>query len=150
MNIKTLLITIIFILNFSVVNAQSVKLVSKVDDFEKVELDGARERRFYSENVKQEYKLYINLPRNYQDSDTHYPVVYLLDAQWDYPMLVSLYGPLNYDGDVPDLILVGVTWGGDESTPHQNRLRDFTPTAVPGANGSGGAPAFLSFLKNEP
>ncbi|HZE86255.1 MAG TPA: hypothetical protein VE035_18175 [Puia sp.] len=41
----------------------------------------------------QEYQLYIHLPGNYlKDSVKTFPVMYLLDGQYDFPFLTGVYG----------------------------------------------------------
>jgi len=97
----------------------------------------------------QEYRLQISLPAGYRNSDQRFPVVYLLDAQWDFPLMCALSGQQYYDGFVPGLIIVGVTWGGENPDPDALRLRDFTPTDPSGNGASGGAAKFLSFFEQE-
>ena len=97
----------------------------------------------------QEYDLLINLPRTYSDSSKFFPVFYVLDAQWDFPLVASIYGQEYYDGFVPGAIVVGITWGGRNPNPDSLRVRDFTPTKVKQAPQSGGAPEFFSFLRSE-
>lgn len=117
--------------------------------FPEVVIGGTAERLIQSDIVGQEYKLWISPPRNYASSDKTYPVIYLLDGQWDFTLMISLYGQLNYDGDIPDALLVGITWGGEQPNVDALRLRDFTPTKVAGQDGSGGAGAFLQFFEKE-
>lgn len=100
--------------------------------------------------VGQEYDLLIHLPGNYeQQKDKTYPVLYLLDAQWDFPLVTGLYGSQYYDGFIPGIIIVGITWGGKDPNPGQLRFRDFTPAVQNGAAGTGNAEKFLSFIKKE-
>jgi predicted alpha/beta superfamily hydrolase len=49
----------------------------------------------------------------------------------------------------PELIIVGVTWGGVNPNPDSLRARDYTPTNEARLPQSGGADKFLSFMKNE-
>jgi predicted alpha/beta superfamily hydrolase len=114
-----------------------------------ITLPGTQARTLYSETVGQEYRLSISLPRGYADSDQRYPVLYLLDAQWDFPLVYAIYGEQYYDGFVPGLIIVGISWGGTDPDPDALRLRDFTPTHVSGSGESGGAARFLSFFESE-
>lgn len=114
-----------------------------------VNIDQAHQRTFRSEIVSQEYRLLVSLPRDYENSTKSYPVIYLLDAQWDFTTLVSLYGQLNFDGDIPELIIVGITWGGEKPNQSQLRIRDFSPTRVEAFPGSGGGEKFLDFFKTE-
>jgi predicted alpha/beta superfamily hydrolase len=76
-------------------------------------------------------------------------VVYLLDSQWDFPLVNAVFGEQYYDGFVPELVTVGVAWSGRNLNYDTLRVRDFTPTALPQVPSSGKGPKFLEFLKNE-
>jgi hypothetical protein len=97
----------------------------------------------------QEYELQILLPGSHASSNKKYPVVYLMDSQWDFPLVKSIYGQQYYDGFIPELIIVGVTWGGERPNADSLRARDYTPTKEGRLKQSGGADRFLSFMKNE-
>lgn len=97
----------------------------------------------------QEYILQISLPNGYADSKKKYPVVYLMDSQWDFPLLTALYGEQYYDHFIPELIIVGITWGGNHPNYDSLRARDYTPTNEKRLVQSGGAEKFLSFIKKE-
>src|SRR5690606_31076537 len=72
-----------------------------------------------------------------------------LDSQWDFPLLSSIYGQQYYDGFIPEVIIVGITWGGANPNYDQLRARDLTPpNAVQGVM-YGNAANFLGFIKNE-
>lgn len=117
---------------------------------QEVILPGTQLRKITSSIVAgQEYQLHIMLPGGYATSNKAYPVVYLMDSQWDFPLLTALYGEQYYDGFIPQMIIVGVTWGGTNPNPDSLRTRDYTPTNVKGAVQSGGADKFLSFMKEE-
>jgi len=97
----------------------------------------------------QDYVLYINLPQGYSDTSKTFPVLYLLDAQWDFPLVQAIYGSQYYDGFVPGIVTVGITWGGKNPDYDKRRAFDLTPTD-PGKTGNyGDAPNFLSFIKQE-
>jgi len=114
-----------------------------------VTIPGSEIRKISSKIVTgQEYELHILLPGGYRNNEKKYPVVYLMDAQWDFPLLKSIYGQQYYDGFIPELIIVGVTWGGKNPNPDSLRVRDYTPTND-GRIQSGGADRFLSFMRNE-
>lgn len=114
----------------------------------RVSLPGTEIRSLYSSHTGEQYDIYIH-PVGNADADTRYPVVYTLDAQWDFPMLTGIYGGLNYDGFVPNVILVGITYSGDGPDYGSLRAMDMTPTSVANVPGSGRAPKFLSFIKEE-
>ncbi|MFI5194391.1 MAG: alpha/beta hydrolase [Chitinophagales bacterium] len=117
----------------------------------RVEIPYTQVLKFTSSVVAgQEYQLYINLPVNYQrDSALSYPVVYLLDGQYDFPLLTGIYGGQYYDGFFPAFITVGITWGGKDPNAGELRGKDFTPTHIDQMPGSGNCPKFLEFIKKE-
>jgi predicted alpha/beta superfamily hydrolase len=118
--------------------------------FPRVDIPGTEVRKITSSIVTgQEYELQIMLPGGYKTSGKKYPVVYLMDSQWDFPLLKSLYGQQYYDGFIPEMIIVGVTWGGTNPNPDSLRVRDYTPTKETRQPQSGGADKFLSFMKEE-
>lgn len=118
--------------------------------FPRVEIPGSEIRKIRSSVVAgQEYELHILLPGGYRNSDKKYPVVYLMDSQWDFPLVKSIYGQQYYDGFIPELIVVGITWGGTNPNPDSLRVRDYTPTNDDRQKQGGGADKFLSFMRNE-
>ena len=97
----------------------------------RVEIPNTQLLKFPSTLVGQEYRLYINLPGNYlRDTGKTYPVVYLLDGQYDFPFMTGVYGGQYYDGFLPEFIIVGITWGGKDPDAGSLRVRDFTPTRI--------------------
>jgi hypothetical protein len=94
--------------------------------------------------------LYIHLPSNYdQDKTKKYPALYILDGQWDFKLMDSVLGGLVYDKFVPEMILVGITYSGENPDYNGLRAMDYTPIAVPDVKGSGNGPNFLKCLKTE-
>jgi len=115
-----------------------------------VVIPGSETRKITSSIVPgQEYELQIMLPAGYATSTKKYPVAYLMDSQWDFPLVKCIYGEQYYDGLIPEMIVVGVTWGGDHPNPDSLRARDYTPTREARLPQSGGADAFLDFMKKE-
>lgn len=115
-----------------------------------VTIPGSEMRTITSAIVSgQEYELHIMLPGGYSSSHKKYPVVYVMDSQWDFPLVKSIYGQQYYDGFIPELIVVGVTWGGVKPNPDSLRVRDYTPTKEANQPQSGGAEQFLQFMEKE-
>ncbi len=96
------------------------------------------------------YDIYIRLPEDYsKNSWKKYPVLYVLDGQWDFKLLDSIYGGLHYDQFVPEMIIVGITYSGPSPDYDALRAKDYTPVKDSYVSGSGDAPKFLRFLKEE-
>ena len=124
--------------------------VALTQDAPPVTIPSTQRLTYNSAIVGQQYDLLIHLPGNYTtNTEKTYPVLYLLDAQWDFPMVTGLYGSQYYDGYIPGLIIVGITWGGKDADPARLRFRDFSPKIPNQPPGSGNADNFMSFLKKE-
>lgn len=115
----------------------------------RVEIAGTQWLHLFSAITNKEYDLYINLPRGYGDSTRTFPVLFLLDAQWDFPLVQAIYGEQYYDGFIPEMVIVGITWGGKNPDYDKLRAHDLTPTDVSRDGSCGNAPKFLSFLVKE-
>jgi predicted alpha/beta superfamily hydrolase len=128
----------------------SVFLFTEMISAQEVKIPGSQLKHITSSIVAgQEYELHIMLPGGYANSNKIYPVVYLMDSQWDFPLVQALYGEQYYDGFIPQMIIVGVTWGGTAPNPDSLRARDYTPTNIKAIPQSGGADKFISFMKEE-
>jgi predicted alpha/beta superfamily hydrolase len=105
-------------------------------------------KNIVSKSIKgQTFDIQILLPNGFEQSTKTYPVIYLLDAQWDFPLLSGIYGQNYYDGQLPEAIIAGITWS-KVSNYDSLRLRDFTPSRNKEGLG-GGAEAFQAFLRDE-
>ncbi|HVU25404.1 MAG TPA: alpha/beta hydrolase-fold protein [Opitutus sp.] len=98
-----------------------------------------------------DYTLLIGLPASYASSPTRrYPVLYACDGYWDFHLLMAETGNLEYDGLIPDCIVVGFSYTG--ASPDYGTLRtwDLTPGYDPygGAN-SGHAADFLGVIAGQ-
>ncbi len=113
-----------------------------------MEVPGTQLLRIHSSIVGQDYDLYVIIPRNYHDTTRTFPVLYLLDAQYDFPLMNGVYGEQYYDGFVPDVITVGITWAGEHANYDTLRARDYTPTPYKQVPYTGNASKFLAFIKN--
>ena len=116
--------------------------------FPKVSIPDSEVRQITSTAVAgQTYELHVMLPARYNESKKSYPVLYLLDSQWDFPLLTSLYGQQYYDGFIPEIVIVGITWAGPNPGDGRLRARDLVPSSNPSAES--GASKFLNFMKGE-
>lgn len=99
--------------------------------------------------TKQQYRLHIGLPSSYGEKpDKHYPVLYLLDAYWDFPLVSAIYGNLRYDEVIPEFIIVGIGYQGEDPDYGFLRSIDMSPTPMAEEPQLGGAPVFLQVLRD--
>ena len=120
------------------------------DSISAVTLPGTQLRHLHSAATGRDYDIYVYLPTDYDRNATaRYPVLYVLDGQWDFKLLMSIQGGLLYDRFVPQVMIVGVTYSGPNPDYNALRAADYTTAAVRTTPGSGGAPRFLAFLRNE-
>ena len=104
-----------------------------------------------SEITGRAHELVVILPGSYQsETDKTYPVLYFLDAYWDAPLISGIHNNLAWDNLLPEMILVGLSYAGEDADYDDLRARDLTPTPAPGENPHAGqAPKFLQFLEED-
>lgn len=77
------------------------------------------------------YQVFVALPPSYSKTpERRYPVLYVTDADYGFPILRQISRRLNIDGQkVEEFILVGLSYAVGEDGM-QSRRRDYTPTAA--------------------
>lgn len=118
--------------------------------FDRVTMPDTEVRQLKSSATGRNYDIYVRLPDEYaQGQGKKYPVLYVLDGQWDFKLLDSIYGGLHFDGFVPEMIIIGITYSGDHPDYGALRAMDYTPVPDVFIPGSGDAPRFFAFLKEQ-
>lgn len=114
------------------------------------------------------YQLFVSLPKYYSKTDaTKYPVLYLLDGNFAFPIAHSTRQLLDFTGGLEDVIIVGIgyTWDKSYEPWVTERWNDFTPSSniqsdtnrsflgmlnlKTGSLISGGGQKFLEIMKKE-
>ncbi len=105
----------------------------------------------HSDVTGKDYELLIDLPESFgKDPGRRYPVLFLLDGQWDFSLVRSLNGGLRYDKVMPEILVVGISYGGNNPDYDALRADDYIPTRAKdfkGVEKGGGAPRFLSWVE---
>lgn len=94
-----------------------------------------------------DYQVFLHLPPSYaSEPERRYPVLYVTDADYAFPIIRQIGRRLNGEGPrVEEFILVGLSYAiGDD--PVVSRTRDYTATPV---RGGGGGPAYQAYLESE-
>ena len=107
----------------------------------------------HSQILNGQRKLYIHVPASAKSNpDKKYPVIYLLDGDWNFNSVVGMVdflSSVNGNSFCPEMIVVGI--------PITERVHDLTPTRVTSglwidshaAEKSGGGDNFISFIEKE-
>lgn len=94
------------------------------------------------------HELIISLPEGYDSSgDKVYPVFYFLDAYWHTPLVFSINGLLRFDNVIPEIIMVGLSYQGENLNYDRLRLLDLLPGRTKSVNPKEESP-FLSFIEH--
>lgn len=101
-----------------------------------------------------DYQVFVSLPASYEASpNRRYPVLYVTDADYAFPIIRQIARRVNLDGPVvEEFILVGLSYSrGDSGTVSRNR--DYTPTPNGPRRASsmvhGQGPAYQTYLKTQ-
>jgi predicted alpha/beta superfamily hydrolase len=145
------------------VSLSSASAVRTFPDAQSVAIAGTERRVVKSTINNVEYQVDVALPRDYAASNTRYPVLYVLDGNALFPLVTDTYRMLRFGLLRQEVIVVGIGYPESDyafwsDAYYANRARDYTPK--PGqpssprrftgfGDASGGAPAFLRFLREE-
>jgi predicted alpha/beta superfamily hydrolase len=110
---------------------------------------GTKNHDLHSEKTGYDYHILVRLPDNYDESKSRrYPVIYLLDGGATFPMLAGYYNYLRFEEVVPEMIIVGISYGTDDWRQGNHRGTDYTaPTDQ--REHWGGAASFQEALELE-
>lgn len=78
------------------------------------------------EDLGRGFHLLVRLPVDYSDGGAPYPVVYLLDGGLLFPMLAAYYRYLRLEELVPDMVVVGISYGASSFPEGNYRSTDYT------------------------
>lgn len=101
------------------------------------------------------YQLFVALPPSYAgEPQRRYPVLYVTDADYAFPILRQIGRRLNIEGPkVEEFILVGLSYAKGEDGA-VSRRRDYTPTpngpsTAPAGAVHGQGPAYQAYLRDQ-
>jgi len=138
-----------------------------------VSIPSTEVQTIHSYEVNQDYLISVALPFHYdKNPERRYPVIYLLDANLYFGMVVEMVRTMNirvpFCNELPDAIIVGISYPASGTLAEiyslvmHLRMRDFLPEVDDGAENfiqetfpipthidSGGASRFLQFITNE-
>ncbi len=96
---------------------------------------------YASKILAEERELLVYFPAGYQQSQTSYPLLVLLDGDAHFLHVSGIVQFLSRQGLIPPMLVVAI--------PNVDRNYDFTPTKEENRTSGGGADKFLRFLSDE-
>ena len=109
------------------------------------QLDATEVRDIRSASLKRDYQLLVALPDSYASSTRRYPVLFVTDANYAFPVVRNIAQRLAKHAGMEEVIVVGLSYAAGD-TPAYSRRRDYTPSTPRGQTYSsdmpGRAPAF--------
>jgi predicted alpha/beta superfamily hydrolase len=114
----------------------------------RVEIRDTERRFLVSKNVDQTYEIDVWFPPDYQKESARYPVLYVLDAEYNFGCASYIVKRLIKNGDIPKVLVVGIAYNTDEDGYYAKRDRDSTPPTTLYRQG-GGVEPFVRFLETE-
>lgn len=149
-----LLALIWLVLTPTLIFSKTTDVVSDAMRYESINLPNTQIRHIESKKSHIDYKIYVDIPSGYyQHPNKHYPALFLLDANYSFPIAKSVVEHLADRHRISNMFVFGIAYDGPPKYK-MNRTRDYTPTfvATGGYGGqyqkvSGGGPNFYQFLK---
>jgi predicted alpha/beta superfamily hydrolase len=121
-------------------------------------LDNTEVRELRAPALKRDYQVFVALPDSYRDSTSQYPVVFVTDANYAFPIVRNISQRLTKHAGMEETIVVGLSYAKGD-TGMYSRRRDYTPSVprkhdyrsdMPGRPVAlGEAPAYARFLSGQ-
>lgn len=82
-----------------------------------------------AKELKRDYDIFVSVPTSYRTSKRRYPVVFVVDAPYAFPVVRAISKRVGDTGKgLEEFIIVGLGYARGD-TAHYGRRRDYTPTA---------------------
>jgi predicted alpha/beta superfamily hydrolase len=108
-------------------------------------LENTQVHEVHAQALKRDYQVYVALPDSYRNSTRRYPVLFVTDADYAFPVVRNIAQRLSKHARMEEVIVVGLSYAKGD-TGLYSRRRDYTPS-VPATHSyrsdmPGRAPAF--------
>ena len=90
-------------------------------------LDNTEVRELRAPALNRDYQLYIALPDSYASSKRRYPVLFVTDANYAFPVVRNISQRLSRHAGMEEAIVVGLSYAKGDGGVYSRR-RDYTPT----------------------
>lgn len=90
-------------------------------------LDATEVRDLPAPALKRTYQLYVALPDSYRTGTRRYPVLFVTDADYAFPVVRNIAQRLHKHAGMEEVIVVGLSYANGDNGVFSRR-RDYTPT----------------------
>jgi predicted alpha/beta superfamily hydrolase/glyoxylase-like metal-dependent hydrolase (beta-lactamase superfamily II) len=121
-------------------------------------LDGTEVRDVHARALNRDYQVFVALPESYRSSSRRYPVLFVTDAAYGFPVTRGIAQRLAKHAGLEEAIVVGLSYARGDSAVYSRR-RDYTPSVprsqryesdTPGrAAAFGEAQAYAGFIADD-
>lgn len=92
-----------------------------------VALEDTEMHALHAKDLKRDYQVLVSLPPSYKTSKRRYPVLFVVDSPYAFPLIRSIARRVGDHGrGLEEFILVGLGYATGD-TPEYSRRRDYTP-----------------------
>jgi len=84
-------------------------------------------RDIRAQALKRDYQVYVALPDSYRESSRRYPVLFVTDANYAFPVVRNIAQRLAKHAGMEEVIVIGLSYAKGDSAVYSRR-RDYTPT----------------------
>lgn len=90
-------------------------------------LENTDVRDIHAQALKRDYQVYVALPDSYRESSRRYPVLFVTDANYAFPVVRNIAQRLAKHAGMEEVIVIGLSYAKGDSAVYSRR-RDYTPT----------------------
>lgn len=90
-------------------------------------LENTQVRDIRAQALKRDYQVYVALPDSYRQGNKRYPVLFVTDANYAFPVVRNIAQRLHKHAGMEEVIVVGLSYANGDGGVYSRR-RDYTPT----------------------
>ncbi|MCX7289862.1 alpha/beta hydrolase-fold protein [Janthinobacterium sp.] len=90
-------------------------------------LENTEVRDIHAQGLNRDYQVYVALPDSYRQGSKRYPVLFVVDANYAFPVVRNIAQRLNKHAGMEEVIVVGLSYANGDGGVYSRR-RDYTPT----------------------
>ncbi|MFP5390385.1 MAG: alpha/beta hydrolase [Gammaproteobacteria bacterium] len=90
-------------------------------------LDHTEVHAIRAQGLKRDYQVFVALPDSYANSNRRYPVLFVTDADYAFPVVRSIAQRLSRHAGMEEAIVVGLSYASGDASVYSRR-RDYTPS----------------------